>query len=176
MPLVVSVSVVLYITGWQDSIFPASTSRHHLEISLDADPIEQIMMLEILTRLILALTFVLAGIAVYNLANRLLIKRLQNNLLTPVKTGLPVLLYFTTPSCAPCKTVQRPAIEQIKHELGERLQVVEIDATAQPEQASHWGVLSVPTIILLDSAGRPRHINHGVTLKEKLRQQIQSLF
>jgi thioredoxin-like negative regulator of GroEL len=54
--------------------------------------------------------------------------------------------------------------------------VVEIDAAAQPDQAGHWGVLSVPTTILIDPAGKPRHINHGVAPAEKLRRQITELF
>jgi hypothetical protein len=54
--------------------------------------------------------------------------------------------------------------------------VVEIDAAQQPDQASRWGILSVPTTILLDPTGKPRHINNGVTSAEKLRRQISELY
>lgn len=86
-----------------------------------------------------------------------------------------VLLYFTTPTCAPCKTIQRPAIEQLKAQLGDGLQVIEVDAAAHPEIADQWGVLSVPTTFVIDAQGRARHVNHGVTRTEKLRQQLQDL-
>ena len=34
----------------------------------------------------------------------------------------PVLLYFTTPTCAPCKTVQRPAIQRLEELSRRRLE------------------------------------------------------
>ena len=131
---------------------------------------------EMLLRLLWAAGIVLASLALYFLLNQFLLRRLQHQAQAITSTGKPVLLYFTTPTCAPCKTIQRPAIERLKHELGDGLQVVEIDAAAQPEQAGRWGVLSVPTTILLDPAGKPRHINHGVAPAEKLRRQISELF
>jgi thioredoxin-like negative regulator of GroEL len=87
---------------------------------------------------------------------------------------MPTLLYFTPPTCAPCKTVQRPAIERLKSLAGDRLRVVEIDASSQPEIARQWGVLSVPTTFVLDAEGRPRHVNHGVTSMEKLLNEFES--
>lgn len=134
------------------------------------------MMPETLLRLLWATGIAFAGLALYFLFNQILLRRMQRQAQALTNTGKPVLLYFTTPTCAPCKTIQRPAIERLQRELGDGLQVVEIDAAAQPEQADLWGVLSVPTTILLDPAGRPRHINHGVAPAEKLRRQIVDLF
>jgi thioredoxin-related protein len=59
--------------------------------------------------------------------------------------------------------------------LPEKLNLVEVDAISNPEMAKEWGVISVPTIFILDSEGKPRHINHGVSTKEKLLMQINSL-
>ena len=109
--------------------------------------------------------------------NRLILSRARSQRLglknTP--TGQPTLLYFTTPDCAPCKTVQRPAIQRLKELMGEYLQVVEVDATVQPEIASQWGVLSVPTTFIIDSEGNPRYVNHGVTATDKLLKQLHEL-
>jgi len=88
---------------------------------------------------------------------------------------MPVIVYFTTPDCAPCRTVQRPAIDKVSELLGTKLYVVEIDATERPDLARSWGVLSVPTTFLLDSRGKPRYVNNGVTRAEKLMEQIQTL-
>lgn len=90
------------------------------------------------------------------------------------EAGRPAVLYFTTPDCAPCRTMQRPALERLRAELEARLQVIEIDASAQPAVADHWGVLSVPTTFVLDAAGAPQHINHGVASAAKLKQQLTS--
>lgn len=71
--------------------------------------------------------------------------------------------------------MQRPALEKLTSLFGEKLHVVEIDATQQPEVAKTWGVMSVPTTFLLDSRGEARYVNNGVARVEKLMEQIQTL-
>jgi thioredoxin 1 len=73
----------------------------------------------------------------------------------------------------PCKTIQRPALRRLEATLGDRLQIVEINAQEQPDLARQWGVLSVPTTFLLDSQGKTRHVNYGVTPTEKLLAQLR---
>lgn len=85
-----------------------------------------------------------------------------------------LLVYFTTPQCAPCRTVQEPAIRQVQSQLRDELEVVKIDATARPELADRWGVLSVPTTFLV-RAGEVRRVNRGVVRAEQLMQQIEGL-
>jgi hypothetical protein len=41
--------------------------------------------------------------------------------------------------------------------------------------ADYWGVLSVPTAVVIDSQGRPRRVNHGVTSAEKMLKQIEEV-
>ena len=129
----------------------------------------------IFLRFLWAAAMIAAGITLFNLVNRWILSRATRQPLMAglASTGLPTLLYFTTPTCAPCKTVQRPAIERLKELAGDRLQVVEIDAAAQPEIARQWGVLSVPTTFILDAQGRPRHVNHGVTPVDKLLKEFE---
>jgi thiol-disulfide isomerase/thioredoxin len=128
---------------------------------------------DILFRLLIAVVLIGLGVALYALNNRRMLNRAPKDLLGEI--GKPVLLYFTTPTCAPCKTVQKPAIAQIKEKLGEMLNVIEIDATEQPEMAKRWGVLSVPTTFVIDSRGQARHVNHGVARADKLLKQLNGL-
>lgn len=130
-----------------------------------------------LLRSLLAIGIIALGAAAYWLVNQRLLARAQNNLFTLFHTlpNKPVLVYFTTPTCAPCKTIQRPAIDQVTRLFGEKLQVVEIDATERPDLASTWGVMSVPTTFLLDSSGAARYVNNGVARAEKLMEQIRTL-
>ena len=131
---------------------------------------------EILLRFVWTLAIIGGGILLYELLNRYLLTRARVQVKNLIPTHRrPTLLYFTTPACAPCKTVQRPAIEKLKASLGDSLEVVEIDAAAEPEIASQWGVLSVPTTFIIDTKGQPRHINHGVATADKLLKQIQEL-
>jgi thiol-disulfide isomerase/thioredoxin len=132
---------------------------------------------DVLIRSALALGILLGGVGLYLLYTRLTIRRSRGlaSELGSLRPGIPVLVYFTTPTCAPCKTIQRPAIEQVRKELGDRLEVIEIDASEQPDMASRWGVLSVPTTYLIDPLGQVRYVNHGVTRQEKLLQQVKAV-
>jgi thiol-disulfide isomerase/thioredoxin len=128
-----------------------------------------------ISRLVLTVGLVLAGVLAYRLFNRWTLARLQAQGPGLAKHGSVTLVYFTTPTCAPCKTVQRPAIRRLQEQVGPQLQVVEIDAAQQPEVAGEWGVMSVPTTFVLDTAGQPVHVNHGVTPADKLFQQVEKL-
>ncbi len=130
---------------------------------------------DVLTRAALALAIILGGFGIYLLYNWTLKLRTRDLLadLGPIHPGTFVLVYFTTPTCVPCKTVQRPAIQTVSQRLGNDLQVVEVDATERPELASLWGVMSVPTTFLFDPRGQLRHVNHGVTRAEKLLMQFR---
>ena len=130
---------------------------------------------DVLTRAALALAIILGGFGIYLLYNWTLKLRTRNLLadLGPIRSGAFILVYFTTPTCASCKTVQRPAIQRLSQMLGSELHVVEVDATEKPELASRWGVMSVPTTFLFDPRGELRHVNHGVTRAEKLLMQFQ---
>src|SRR5215207_3294480 len=131
---------------------------------------------DILLRLFVAIGIIILGAAAYWLINQRMLLRAKNNVFTLFKSlpKKPVLVYFTTPDCAPCKTVQRPAIDRVSTLFGEKLQVIEIDATERPDLAKTWGVMSVPTTFLLDAQGEARYVNNGVARAEKLMEQIQA--
>lgn len=132
---------------------------------------------DILLRFAFAIGIIFLGVGVNWLFNRRLISRAKGGIGSLFNTlpNKPTIVYFTTPDCAPCKTVQRPALEKLISLLGEKLHVVEIDATQQPEVAKTWGVMSVPTTFLLNSRGEARYVNNGVARVEKLMEQIQTL-
>jgi len=135
------------------------------------------MSTEILLRFGLAVVIIGLGAFAYWLVNQRLLIRARNNAFSLFNTlpNKPVLVYFTTPDCVPCKTIQRPAINRVSHVLGEQLEVIEIDATERPDLAKAWGVMSVPTTFVLDTRGEARFVNNGVARAEKLLEQIQTL-
>ncbi len=132
---------------------------------------------DILLRFAYAIGIIFLGVGAYWLLSQRLLARAGNNinsLLSPLPNK-PTIVYFTTPDCAPCKTVQRPALEKLASLLGEKLHVIEIDATERPDLAKTWGVMSVPTTFLLNARGEARYVNNGVTRAEKLMEQILTL-
>ena len=132
---------------------------------------------EVLLRFGLAIVIIGLGTFVYWFINQRLLVRASHNIFTLFKKlpNKPVLVYFTTPDCLPCKTVQRPAIDRVSNLLGENLEIVEIDATQRPDLAKVWCVMSVPTTFVLDAHGEARYVNNGVARAEKLLEQIEAL-
>lgn len=131
---------------------------------------------ELLLRGAFALAIGMAGLAAYWALNRLLLWRLKKRPLglEELLPGTMGILYFTTPDCQPCKTVQRPTLQKLSEQLDGALQVIQVDATLRPDLADYWGVLSVPTTFIIDSKGQPRGVNHGVASAEKLLRQLQA--
>jgi thiol-disulfide isomerase/thioredoxin len=125
----------------------------------------------------LAIIIIGLGAFAYWLIHQHLLTRARSNVFSLFKQlpDKPVLVYFTTPDCAPCRTVQRPAIEHVSDLLGENLEVVEINAYDRPDLAKTWGVLSVPTTFVIDERGEARYVNNGVARAEKLLEQIRTL-
>ena len=132
---------------------------------------------DLMGRLAAAAVIIGAGILAFRVVNAGLLRR-RATVETPrglenLRSGIPAILYFTTPDCGPCRTVQRPALAEIQTRLGEGLQIIEVDCTRQPDLADYWGVLSVPTTFIIDRTGRPRRVNHGVINAEKLLEQLR---
>ena len=72
----------------------------------------------------------------------------KNNFQSEVmNSDKPVLLDFWAPWCAPCRMVV-PIIEEI---AGERpdIKVGKINVDEQPELASKFGIMSIPTLVVM---------------------------
>ncbi len=128
-------------------------------------------------RALIALLLIAAGGAAWIAFNRFSLRRLAGRapsdpLLADLLPGQPAILYFTTPFCEPCRTLQKPALQKLRDEFGPALQVLEIDATERPDDADRWGVFSAPTTFVLDRRLLPVHVNRGVASAESLRKQL----
>lgn len=133
-----------------------------------------------LERLLIFAAIAVIAVIVWKVWNRAALKRIATRpavdpVLTQTPEGVPVILYFTTPQCAPCRTQQKPALVRLQAELGGRIEIVQVDATVESDAADRWGVFSVPTTFVLDSARKPRHVNRGVASADQLKRQLESL-
>lgn len=83
-------------------------------------------------------------------------------------TAEALVLAFTTAECLPCKTVQRPALEALKHRYPGRIVFREVNALEAPELARRFGILTVPSTVIIGRDGEVRAINHGTAPTERL--------
>jgi len=89
-----------------------------------------------------------------------------------VTGGKPAVLYFTTAECAQCRLQQTPILAQLQAKVD--VAVHKLDAIEQAALAQVYGIMTVPTTVVLDTQLRPVAINHGVTPLQKLQAQISA--
>lgn len=130
-----------------------------------------------LERSLIFVAIITSAILFYRLAHWILLRRraAQGLGFEGFEPGRPAILYFTAPGCMPCITIQKPALEAITEQYGESIQIFEFDAVAEPQMATKWGVLSVPTTFIIDSFGRPRKINNRTTTSDRLIAQLDKV-
>ncbi len=130
-----------------------------------------------LDRTLIAVVIVACGVVGWVVFNRLSLRRMaalsvSDPLLADVAPNTPVIVYFTTPTCAPCRTLQSPALAQLKADLDVPLQIIQIDASQQTDVADRWGVFSAPTTFVLDQHRVLHHVNRGVASADTLKRQL----
>ncbi len=62
--------------------------------------------------------------------------------------GYPLIYYFTSPYCAPCKNVERMLNEINLSLFGNKLRIKKINIASDIEMARKFNVISVPTMII----------------------------
>jgi thioredoxin len=86
--------------------------------------------------------------------------------------GQPVLLYFTGPYCSVCQFQQTPIIERLKARWSEGWVFKKVDVSQEPQLASQYKVLTLPTTVVLNAKGQVTHVNYGLASQEKLEKQL----
>lgn len=82
------------------------------------------------------------------------------------------LLDFWAPWCGPCQ-MMKPVVEELEKEFEGKVQIVKINVDENQEESAKYGVMSIPTFIVLkDDQEIGRKI--GFTAKEELLKLINS--
>lgn len=77
----------------------------------------------------------------------------------------PVLLDFWAPWCGPCRMVG-PIVDEIAAERGD-LKVGKVNVDEQPELAGRFGVMSIPTLVVMKN-GKVANQAVGVRPKSQI--------
>ena len=67
---------------------------------------------------------------------------------TVLQSDKPVLVDFWAEWCGPCKAMG-PSVDKLAEEMGEELLVVKLDTQNNTETAAKYGVMSIPTFLLI---------------------------
>ena len=82
----------------------------------------------------------------------------------------PVIVDFWAEWCGPCHMVA-PVLDQIADERADELDVVKVNIDEEPEIASRYGVMSIPTIVLFKD-GEPKAAAIGAQPKGPLEKAL----
>ena len=64
-----------------------------------------------------------------------------------VQSSRPVLVKFGAEWCPPCQAME-PVLDDLASQMSNQVKVIRIDVDQMPQLASHYGVSSIPRLIL----------------------------
>ncbi|MDR9417853.1 thioredoxin [Gracilimonas sp.] len=88
-----------------------------------------------------------------------------------INDDTPVLVDFYADWCAPCK-MMTPILQQLKSEMGDKLNIIKIDTERNPDVAIKYQVRGIPNLILFKN-GELIWQQAGVVQMPQLKQIIE---
>ena len=123
---------------------------------------------------IILFVLIVAAIGMW-LVRRRGIQRAQNAIqglgITP---GISTIVYFWSPRCHLCRNAQKPILEHIVEEYGEKyLRLISYNVDESSDMAKAWGVMTIPTTFIIDQSGEVLFVNSGLATDGVLHRQLK---
>lgn len=88
-------------------------------------------------------------------------------------SGVPVLVDFWAAWCGPCKMVA-PVIDELSKEYENKIKIGKLDVDNNPKVASHFGIMSIPTLMFFKNGQVVEQIV-GALNKNELKKKIEEI-
>jgi thioredoxin-like negative regulator of GroEL len=95
---------------------------------------------------------------------------LPTELATRLTRSAGGIVYFYGPHCATCRR-QAGVLDSLSN--GDRVSVLQVDASRETELADHLGVMTVPATVVVDESRQVHAVNLGFRSADVLRGQLK---
>lgn len=88
-----------------------------------------------------------------------------------LKSNKKVIVDFWAPWCNPCRMMM-PILEELEKEVGEKVKIVKINIDNDPELATGFGIMSIPTFIVFENGNMIKSVV-GMQSLDKLKELLE---
>jgi hypothetical protein len=85
------------------------------------------------------------------------------------------ILAFSSDDCRQCHEMQIPALQRVLEARGSKVSVAEVDAPNSPDLTQRFRVLTLPSTVIMDAAGRAHAVNYGFANTQRLLDQVDEV-
>ena len=85
------------------------------------------------------------------------------------------ILAFSSADCRQCHELQITALQRVLDARGSKVSVAEVDAPNSPDLTQRFRVLTLPSTVVMDAAGRAHAVNYGFANTQRLLDQVDEV-
>jgi hypothetical protein len=94
---------------------------------------------------------------------------------TDASLSLVHILAFSSDDCRQCHEMQIPALQRVLDARGSKVSVAEVDAPNSPVLTQRYRILTLPSTVIMDAAGRAHAVNYGFANTQRLLDQVDEV-